>query len=148
MERLSRRRNVAIWKGLICIPSFLRGTAISHLFFADDALLLCSADRKSVRNLQKIIQSFERSSGMIIKKTKKKIVPLLVEGDRVSLIQSKLGWGVLPILYLGLPLFTKRLTHHMCQDIILKVRKRRKGGDFIDDSNRPYQWGTHPFAFR
>ena len=63
MERLYRRLAWAVESKEIHIPPFPRGTSISHLFFADDVLLFCQANWRTITKLANILSSFTSSSG-------------------------------------------------------------------------------------
>lgn len=69
---------------------------------------------------------------MVVNLAKSQIIPFST--SRIEGIRDILGFrmGCLPITYLGLPLFSKKLTHSMCQDRIWKVR--RSVGNQSEDS--------------
>lgn len=43
---------------------------INHLSYADDTILYCSGDKKSVKNMIKVLADYERVSGQMINKNK------------------------------------------------------------------------------
>ena len=47
-------------KGLIACQ---RGTKISHIFFANDSLIFCRAIKEECSNLQRILETYEQTSG-------------------------------------------------------------------------------------
>lgn len=79
---------------------------ISHLFYADDMLLFTNGKLRSLKNLRKLLQWYEKSSGQQINLQKSACFPgkSIVRG-RLIQIQIVTGCSVkaLPFLYLGSP---------------------------------------------
>ena len=42
------------------------GPSLTHLFFADDSLVFCKADKKQAQEVMKILQMYEKGSGQMI----------------------------------------------------------------------------------
>ena len=85
-----------------------KAPSISHLFFADDSLLLIEANRESVREINRILNIYEASSGQTVNKDKSAIQfsTNAREEDKSDLMSQlnihKEGFNG---KYLGLPLF-------------------------------------------
>jgi hypothetical protein len=109
MEAFSRMMNVAMERELL--TSFSMGLRpskvmdVSHLLFADDALIFCEPEVEQIQNLRCLLLCFEAASSLKINMSKSKIVPIGAVGN-LEVLSSILGCGVdsLPLTYLGLPL--------------------------------------------
>jgi hypothetical protein len=109
MEALSRMLDKVVEGG------FLAGFAVdisgcnalssSHLFFADDTLILCGADPNQLWHLRGIFIWFQAISGLKINLSKSELVPV-GHVPNVAKLVGFLGCRVssLPMSYLGLPL--------------------------------------------
>ncbi|OIT04012.1 hypothetical protein A4A49_64304, partial [Nicotiana attenuata] len=88
---------------------------ITQLGFAGDLLLFCKADKFSVQLLSKCFQDFSHASGPIAHPTKSSVYFAL--GVLEHQILDLLGFskGMLPFIYLGVPLSSKRLSITQCQ---------------------------------
>nr|GFB27352.1 hypothetical protein [Tanacetum cinerariifolium] len=98
-----RERNIAVnphfkyhWK--------CKDLKITHLCFADDLMLFCHGDSKSVSILKNSLDEFGSVSGLL-----------------PSSLKSKVFFGKLPVRYLGVPLLSKRLYVSDCSMLIDKV---------------------------
>lgn len=78
---------------------------ISHLFYADDALISCGADDAQLGHLRCVLLCFEAVSGLRVNLAKSKLIPV-GEVARTPVLAVILGCKVasLPVSYLGLPL--------------------------------------------
>lgn len=88
-----------------------RAPCVSHLFFADDSMLLIKADQQEAEVLHDVLQLYEDCSGQCINVEKSAIMfsPNTCDVDR-NLVKSKLGiqsenWNE---KYLGLPVHVGR----------------------------------------
>ena len=57
---LKKTVDAGLLKGLAACQ---RGPKISHLFFADDSLILCRATKEECSNLQRVLETYEQASG-------------------------------------------------------------------------------------
>lgn len=102
---------------------------INHLSYADDTILFCSAHRKSVQKMMKILKEYENVSGQLINLTKSFLylhenVPIVV-GQRLRKLTG-IGQGSLPFTYLGCPIFYGRKKNVHFESLIEKVKARVK----------------------
>lgn len=132
MEALSRMINRAAEGGLI--EGFgvggrgVVGDRIYHLLFVDDTIIFCGADSKQLRNLRCGLLCFEAVSGLKINLRKSEIIAVGEVPDLDSLA-TNLGCkvGMLPSIYLGLPLGAKFKSKAMRDPIIERFQKRLNG---------------------
>ncbi|XP_022032645.1 uncharacterized protein LOC110933746 [Helianthus annuus] len=105
MEALScmivRARELGLVKG-IDLP--FDGPSISHLFFADDAIILGEWDRDIVLNMVRILKCFHACSGLFINFGKSNIFGLGVNLNDIDEMARLIGCRaeVFPFKYLGL----------------------------------------------
>ena len=87
---------------------------ISHLFFVDDTVVFCEANKKHLTHLSWILFWFEATSGLKINLAKSEIIPV-GEVDEIDELAMELGCkvGPLPSQYLGLPLRAPNKAHSM-----------------------------------
>ncbi|RVW83846.1 putative ribonuclease H protein [Vitis vinifera] len=98
-----------LWKGAAFPGAGFRGGGqavnISHLLFADDAIVFCEAKKDDMTFLSWILCWFEAASGLRINLAKSEIIPV-GEVEEILEMAVELGCkvGKLPSTYLGLPL--------------------------------------------
>ncbi|GJV25697.1 putative RNA-directed DNA polymerase [Tanacetum coccineum] len=99
---------------------------LTHLCFADDLLLFCNGDSRSVAVLKNALTEFGGLSGLLPNLTKSTIFFGNVrEVSRLRILNiMPFRVGSLPVRYLGVPLISKRLYVKDCQLLIDKARKR------------------------
>ncbi|XP_022042127.1 uncharacterized protein LOC110944788 [Helianthus annuus] len=81
------------------------GPLLSHLLFADDALVVGEWNRKSILNVVRIPHCFHLCSGLKINLSKSSIIGIGVDGSEVDSMALAFGCKAekLPFKYLGLP---------------------------------------------
>jgi len=124
MEALSRMISVAVSGGLL--EGFKVGNAaFSHLLFADDTLIFCSAHSSQLRHLQGLFLLFEAASGLKFNLAKSNLIPV-GNVDQVSMLADILGCGIasLPAKYLGLPLEASYKSTLIWDGVIEKIEHR------------------------
>lgn len=131
IERLSHGIRKAVndggWKP---VQLSRNGTALTHLFFADDLLLLAEASTIQAKVLSSVLDSFCYSSGAKVNNTKTQVFfSKNVSHKEAHNIGKLLGYTKSKDLgkYLGMPLLHSRVTKKTYQDIIKKVDKRLSG---------------------
>ncbi|XP_062118625.1 uncharacterized protein LOC133832273 [Humulus lupulus] len=99
------------------------------LSFADDLLLFCKANPRSVMIIQKVFIDFTKTSGLSIDQRKSRIyIGGLAAGDKVPLLQcSNLLEGQFPLKYLGVPLRPTKWRAIDCDVILEKMRIQLNG---------------------
>ncbi|GJX00307.1 hypothetical protein Tco_0184220 [Tanacetum coccineum] len=99
---------------------------LTHICFADDMLLFCHGDSKSVAVLKKAIDEFGDISGLLLSIPKS----IVIFGNVKDIARARilkvmpLNVGVLPVKHLGVPLISKRLFSKDCLPLIDKVRNK------------------------
>jgi hypothetical protein len=109
MEAFSRMIGAIYSRGLI--SGFAVGSRdhdrveVSHLLFADDTLVFCSADDSQISYMGALLVCFEAVSGLKVNLTKSSLISV-GSLNNVSQLAGSLGCGTadLPLKYLGLPL--------------------------------------------
>ena len=103
---------------------------LSHLFFADDLLLLAYAAMDQVKTVKEVLNDFCDCSGQIMSNAK----TLVYFSKNVSNKEAKqfgeaLGYTVTSNLgkYLGVPLLHTRVNRSTYSELIEKVNKRLLG---------------------
>ena len=98
---------------------------ISHLLFADDTVVFCEAKKEHLTHLSWILFWFEAASGLRINLAKSEIIP--VGGvEKVDEMAVELGCkvGLLPSVYLGLPLGAPNKVASVWEGVEERVRRR------------------------
>lgn len=108
MEAFTRLLGRAVDEGLLegSVGSVGRGVvSVSHLLYADDALVFCEPRAEQLGYLRCVLLCFETVSGLRVNLSKSELIPV-GEVDRVPMLAVILGCKVsaLPVSYLGLPL--------------------------------------------
>ncbi|RVW15454.1 putative ribonuclease H protein [Vitis vinifera] len=98
---------------------------ISHLFFADDTIVFCEANKDQVSHLSWILFWFEAASGLRMNLAKSEIIPV-GEVEEIQELAAELGCrvGSLPAHYLGLPLGVPNRASSMWDGVEERVRQR------------------------
>ena len=78
---------------------------LSHLSYADDCIIFCNGQKKSIETLMNFLKAYESVSGQRINDNKNIFLP----GQNVNSMeirrQSGYDQGSLPLQYLGIPLY-------------------------------------------
>jgi len=128
MEALSCMISAVVSGGLL--EGFKVGEAdFSHLLFADDTLIFCSAHSSQLRHLQSLFLLFEAVSGLKVNLAKSNLIPM---GNVVQVegLADIMGCGIasLPAKYLGLPLGASYKSTHIFFLIGKQIALKKRNG--------------------
>ena len=98
---------------------------ISHLFFADDTVVFCEANKEHLTHLSWILFWFETASSLRINLAKSEIIPVgeVDEIDELA-VELRCRVGSLPSQYMGLPLGAPNKAHSVWDGVEERVRRR------------------------
>ncbi|RVX18439.1 putative mitochondrial protein [Vitis vinifera] len=98
---------------------------ISHLFFADDTIVFCEANKDHLSHLSWILFWFEAASGLKINLGKSEIIPM-GEVEDIEELAVEIGdrVGSLPSQYLGLPLGAPNKASSVWDGVEERMRRR------------------------
>nr|GEW44946.1 RNA-directed DNA polymerase, eukaryota, reverse transcriptase zinc-binding domain protein [Tanacetum cinerariifolium] len=76
---------------------------LSHMFYADDVVFMGHWSNSNIKMIIYVLKCFERASGLCINLSKRKILGIAVDKDKVEQAASRIGCGILdlPFSYLG-----------------------------------------------
>jgi hypothetical protein len=103
---------------------------ITHLFFADDSLIFCRANKEETNNLKNIINKYQQASGQLVNYNKSELIfSKKVHQENKLAIQQILPMPVVDHFskYLGQPTFIGRSKNQAFSFIQEKVWKKLKG---------------------
>jgi hypothetical protein len=97
--------------------------------YADDTLLILSAEEQQLVHLQAILLEFAASTGLKVNFTKSMIVPINVHPDKTTFLAQVFGCqvGKIPFTYLGLPLGTTRPSVQDDLPLVSRIERRLMG---------------------
>ncbi|XP_050217541.1 uncharacterized protein LOC126668378 [Mercurialis annua] len=99
---------------------------LTHLAFADDLLIFSNGDPASISIINNAINKFSSCSGLKPNHHKSSIFFNGPAGDQKSALLNILDFqeGELPVKYVGLPLFSTRLSKEHCNSLIQRITSR------------------------
>ncbi|KAL6146659.1 hypothetical protein ACLB2K_057337 [Fragaria x ananassa] len=104
----------------------------SHVLFADDIMVFCKGDKRSLVSLMAFFEEYGINSGQLVSKAKTRVYLGKSAVHRRTLINSWLGVpvGKFPFFYLGVPIFVgrpKRIFFQVLADRIRNVMSNWRG---------------------
>ena len=104
-------------------------TVVSHLQFADDTLILGAKSWANIHSMRAILILFEALSGLKVNFSKSSLVGLNVASSWLSEAASLLSCrvGVIPFVYLGLPIGGNARRKSFWNPLINRLRTRMSG---------------------
>ncbi|GKB30917.1 RNA-directed DNA polymerase, eukaryota, reverse transcriptase zinc-binding domain protein, partial [Tanacetum coccineum] len=101
---------------------------LAHVCFADDLLVICHGDTKSIRVIQKALDEFSKCSGFLPNNAKSTVFFGSLNDNEKQEILNILPFeaGKLPVRYLGVPLIAKRLSVKECGSLLDKIKSKVK----------------------
>lgn len=109
-----------------------QGTPITHLFFADDLLILAEASCDQAKIIHEVLNTFCASSGEKVNNKKSQVFfSKNVKPPEMQKISKRLGFSITTDLgkYLGMPIIYKSVTTGTYQGILEKVEQRLNGSN-------------------
>ncbi|GJU97186.1 RNA-directed DNA polymerase, eukaryota, reverse transcriptase zinc-binding domain protein [Tanacetum coccineum] len=99
---------------------------ITHMCFADDLLVFCHGDSKSVKVIKKSLDEFSGYSGLLPNMQKSTIFFGGLSSAELQIILNIIPFtvGKLLVRYLGVPLITKQLSISDCKPLVNKVNAK------------------------
>ncbi|TXG69366.1 hypothetical protein EZV62_004301 [Acer yangbiense] len=106
---------------------------VSHLLYADDILIFANGGKRSIRNLVKALETYEKWSGQRINKDKSAIFPSkYISSARKRDLLRVTGFreGYFLVTYLGAPLVYGKLSSRILEPLVEKIRNKIAGWKF------------------
>ena len=99
-------------------------TKLTHLSFADDLLIFIDGSLESVQRVLQILHDFELRSGLAVSLQKYSFFASGLSEEENYAIQASTGMhcGILPMRYLGVPLYTKKLNLVNCEALMQQIK--------------------------
>ena len=115
---------LGLWMGFSCSPN---APVITHLLFADDSLLFCSADTKCYSAFHSILATYEKGTGQLVNFEKSAFCcSRNISAEQAARISDALGILHTTEMesYLGMPVRTGRQKLRIFSNISHRVKKQ------------------------
>ncbi|XP_074289299.1 uncharacterized protein LOC141614454 [Silene latifolia] len=141
MEYLSRVLMYATQNWFFRFHPLCRSLKLTHLLFADDLLLFCRGDVRSIMLLLRAFSTFSATSGLVVNEAKSEVVFAGVSDELKQDILQISGFqeGGLPFRYLGIPIQPGRLTKQDCNILVERIEDCGHLQEFLWDGGTEYQ---------
>ncbi|CAL1352801.1 unnamed protein product [Linum trigynum] len=131
MDILSFMIQEACSEGFIkgfCMDEVNRRGEVTHLLYADDAIIYCDATEEEVRNILAILVCFQSVSGLKVNLEKSRMFPV-GDVDSLGRLAEVFGcdWSFLPTTYLGLPLGAPPAAAGVWNTVITRLQTKMEG---------------------
>ncbi|XP_049360745.1 uncharacterized protein LOC125825449 [Solanum verrucosum] len=99
---------------------------LTHLIFADDLMIFCKGDIRSIQRIREALENFGDTTGLVANVEKSNIFLAGITDYLKEEILEMTGYslGTLPIRYLGLPLSSKKWGKMECHQLVEKITER------------------------
>ncbi|XP_060210726.1 uncharacterized protein LOC132637688 [Lycium barbarum] len=107
-----------------------RGPIINHLAYADDIVIFCGGNNKSIKLIKHQIQRYERASGYKINDNKSFFLTAPnTSAFRINRMRRMSGYmdKSFPFTYLGSPIYCGRKTYSLFNGMLANIVKRLNG---------------------
>ncbi|KAL2904979.1 LINE-1 retrotransposable element ORF2 protein [Bienertia sinuspersici] len=126
MEYLSRTLNRLNEDPEFKLHPRCKGIQLTHMCFADDLIMCCRGEKKSVDRILQAFNVLSNTSGLQANNSKTELFTSGMKEEEVQQIIAESGFkrGKLPFKYLGVPISSKRVNASQCEVLIEKMTAR------------------------
>jgi len=132
--------NKACSLGLLIKPIDTASEDSPIIHYADKNMLILQADARQIIAQKAILNSFSRSSGLMINFSKPFMLPLNVLDEKLGILAGTFGCAIdsFPFTYLGLPVGITKPKIQDFSPLISKIERRLNScANFLSYSGRP-----------